>query len=85
LLKELNYTIEQLVEISGFYLALATTDIIKNHKVVKLLVMCGTGNNGADGISLSKFLISAGFEVSVFFSSSKLKDVNKVINYFNYS
>ena len=47
--------------------------ISKNLKNKKVLIVCGSGNNGADGIALAR-LLHKKFEVSLYLSKSKTFD-----------
>ncbi len=48
--------------------ALAIYDEIKSHYTVtdKILVVCGAGNNGGDGLALTRLLINGGYRCTVF-------------------
>ena len=64
--------------------AMACTDFI-HHKYLKtqnILIFCGNGNNGGDGLAMARLLYQKGFDVDVFMDKSK-KELSKdaEINY----
>ena len=64
--------------------AMACTDFI-HHKYLKtqnILIFCGHGNNGGDGLAMARLLYQKGFDVDVFMDKSK-KELSKdaEINY----
>jgi NAD(P)H-hydrate epimerase len=63
---------------------MACTDFI-HHKYLKtqnILIFCGNGNNGGDGLAMARLLYQKGFDVDVFMDKSK-KELSKdaEINY----
>ena len=52
--------------------------ISQNHSVCKVLVICGPGNNGGDGILIAQMLSEEGYSVDVYFplGVSKTKDAS---------
>ena len=53
--------------------AMACTDFI-HHKYLKtqnILIFCGHGNNGGDGLAIARLLYQKGFDVDVFIDKSK--------------
>lgn len=62
LISKCNYSIEQLMEIAGTAVAQATTHYIESTSSLSkagVLVVCGPGNNGGDGLVAARYL-SAG-------------------------
>lgn len=46
---------------------------IKKYKNKKILIVCGSGNNGGDGLVLARYLYIAGFDVKVLMLGTKFK------------
>lgn len=61
----------QLMERASMAAAHWISEHCKNHK--KLAVFCGNGNNGGDGLAVSRLLYLKGFDVDVFVSDAKRK------------
>eukprot|EP00659_Diplonema_papillatum_P010611 gene10611-16329_t len=56
-----GYTLEQLMELAGQSCAVA---IVKEYGVIKsgsVVVLCGPGNNGGDGLVVARHLVQFGF------------------------
>ena len=59
LMGEYNYSIDQLMEIAGLTVAKVINQefILKNKiKNKKVIILCGPGNNGGDGLVCSRYL-----------------------------
>ncbi len=67
----LGTSIEELMENAGRAVAEETLRRIKKGK--NILVVCGTGNNGGDGLVAARYLAKAGFSVKVFILGKKMK------------
>jgi NAD(P)H-hydrate epimerase len=69
--KELPYVTEQLMEIAGQSVALAIHDVITKEQTWKginrILTISGPGNNGGDGLVISRYLKDFGYNVDVFY------------------
>jgi len=76
MVNEMNIQILQMMEIAGLDIALAAKKISKGKKIV---VLCGKGNNGGDGIVCARHLENFGFNCTLIFpfNPSKLKSVPK--------
>lgn len=48
-------------------------EICQNHDPKKILAVCGTGNNGGDGVAAARILRSRGFDASVFLAGDPEK------------
>jgi len=55
-----------LMENAGSRIKDVAKDILRNLKNKRVCVVCGKGNNGGDGIVVSRHLINSGFEVDIF-------------------
>jgi|GEM_PF-1358363 len=53
-----NYNSLQLMEIASYNIYINLIEIIKKYNIRKILILAGMGNNGGDGISLVKHLLS---------------------------
>jgi NAD(P)H-hydrate epimerase len=51
-----QYNSLQLMEIASYNIFLNTIELIKKHNIRKIILICGSGNNGGDGFSLAKHL-----------------------------
>ena len=75
-MKELErYTIEE-IGVSSIVLmeraALAVVEELKAHfDLTRVLVVCGSGNNGGDGIAAARILHTQGYSVSVFLAGKR--------------
>ncbi len=76
-MKELErYTIEE-IGVSSIVLmeraALAVVEELKAHfDLTRVLVVCGSGNNGGDGIAAARILHTQGYSVSVFLAGKRI-------------
>ena len=59
--------------------------ISQNYSVCKVLVICGPGNNGGDGLLIAQMLSEEGYSVNVYFplGGSKTKDAIIAYGSFN--
>ena len=74
-INEFGITLLQMMEVAGKQLAnLCTENVGKNQKV---LVLAGSGHNGGGGLVAAKYLHNWGYNVSVFLTSSNLKEDTK--------
>lgn len=61
----------QLMERASMAIANWISEHCKNHK--KMVVFCGNGNNGGDGLAIARMLYLKGFDVDVFVNDPKGK------------
>jgi hydroxyethylthiazole kinase-like uncharacterized protein yjeF len=68
-----GFSIEQLMELAGFSVAAASLDFFQNNKHLntrndrEVLVVCGPGNNGGDGLVAARHLQHFGFQPTVIY------------------
>lgn len=76
MVKEMNIQIMQMMEIAGLDVALLAKKMCKGKNIV---VLCGKGNNGGDGIVAARHLENFGFNCTLIFpfNPSKLKNIPK--------
>jgi hydroxyethylthiazole kinase-like uncharacterized protein yjeF len=63
-----GFSIDQLMELAGLSVASAVKDFSNNlseEKRKKVLIMCGPGNNGGDGLVAARHLFHFGFEPTI--------------------
>ena len=70
---KLGIDVPRMMELAGFFVAIAATIIIKNKHKKKILILSGTGNNGGDSLVAARHLLNWGYKVDVAFASNKLK------------
>ncbi|GAX14510.1 hypothetical protein FisN_11Hu027 [Fistulifera solaris] len=83
LMSEPGFTLEQLMELAGLAVAEAVYTVVEERRPSqqvkpKILVICGPGNNGGDGLVAARHLILFGYECVVVYPkrSSKQHFVN---------
>ncbi|OMJ75363.1 hypothetical protein SteCoe_25519 [Stentor coeruleus] len=67
LMSELGFSIDQLMELAGLSVA---ESITKEFPPCKVLVVCGPGNNGGDGLVAARHLKHFGYLPTVFYPKS---------------
>ena len=74
LMSTFNYSIDQLMEIAGLTVAKIVNNEYNNSKKLKILTLCGPGNNGGDGLVASRYLKEFGNEVDIFYPKRNTKN-----------
>ena len=77
LMGEYNYSIDQLMEIAGLTVAKVINKefILKNKlKNKKIIILCGPGNNGGDGLVCSRYLKEFGNYVEILYPKKNTKN-----------
>ena len=75
-----NYSIDQLMEIAGLTVAKVVNNefILKlkssKEKNIKIITLCGPGNNGGDGLVASRYLKEFGNNVEIFYPKKNTKN-----------
>jgi len=65
LMGRLGFAVEQLMELAGLSCACALADVYGPDSHPRVLVICGPGNNGGDGLVAARHLHHFGYAVSV--------------------
>ena len=75
LMSTYRYSIDQLMEIAGLTVAkVVNNEYIKSNKNSKIIVLCGPGNNGGDGLVASRFLKEFGNNVDILYPKKNTKN-----------
>ena len=72
-----QYSIDQLMEIAGLTVAtIIINEIISKleNKKVKILCICGPGNNGGDGLVASRYLKENGYDIDILYPKQNTKN-----------
>ena len=72
-----NYSIDQLMEIAGLTVAKVVNQeyILKSSKKnLKIITLCGPGNNGGDGLVASRYLKEFGNDVEIYYPKKNTKN-----------
>ncbi|KAK6148450.1 hypothetical protein DH2020_019362 [Rehmannia glutinosa] len=62
LISHLGFSIDQLMELAGLSVASAITEVYRPSKYNRVLVICGPGNNGGDGLVAARHLYQFGYK-----------------------
>ena len=62
---EFGFSIDQLMELAGLSVASALCEVYPPRSHSRVLVLCGPGNNGGDGLVAARHLFHFGYEVEV--------------------
>ncbi|KAI3389683.1 hypothetical protein SNEBB_008941 [Seison nebaliae] len=73
LFNEYRYSVDQLMELAGLSCAESIADQFKKEK--KILIVCGPGNNGGDGIVCGRHLKLFGYEPTVIYLKETKNDL----------
>ncbi|KAL8465295.1 hypothetical protein ACS0TY_034702 [Phlomoides rotata] len=75
LMDQLGFSIHQLMELSGLSVASAIAEVYGPRKYNNVLVICGPGNNGGDGLVAARHLHHFGYKPSIYFPKRTPKPV----------
>lgn len=76
-LLEFGYSIESLIEIAGLY-AFDVLKHILHNEIIKIIVVCGPGNNGSDGLVIARYLQMSGRKVTVYYKKLKHQKLKEI-------
>ncbi|KAL5290322.1 APOA1BP family protein [Megaselia abdita] len=74
LFNDYKFSVDQLMELAGFSCAQAIQKVYSNKKL-KILVVCGPGNNGGDGLVCARHLKTMNFNVELFYPKRTSNDL----------
>ncbi|GAB5586318.1 hypothetical protein Unana1_01218 [Umbelopsis nana] len=72
-----GFSVDQLMELAGLSVAQAVQKTYPTHKHPRVLVCCGPGNNGGDGLVAARHLFHFGYRPSIFYPKQSSKDLYK--------
>ncbi|EGG10147.1 uncharacterized protein MELLADRAFT_103562 [Melampsora larici-populina 98AG31] len=72
---EYGYTIEQLMELAGLACAQALQSVYPPSDHPRVLVCCGPGNQGGDGLVAARHLFHFGYQVTIYYPKQTNKDL----------
>ncbi|MCO5549116.1 hypothetical protein L7F22_002582 [Adiantum nelumboides] len=78
LMGPLGFSIDQLMELAGLSVASAIFEVYDVQKYKRVLVICGPGNNGGDGLVASRHLFLFGYRPAIFYPKRTDKPIYKV-------
>ncbi|XP_078447819.1 pyridoxin (pyrodoxamine) 5'-phosphate oxidase [Wolffia australiana] len=62
LMGPLGFSVDQLMELAGLSVASAIAEVYKSNEYGRVLVICGPGNNGGDGLVAARHLYHFGYQ-----------------------
>ncbi|PWZ57215.1 Pyridoxine/pyridoxamine 5'-phosphate oxidase 1, chloroplastic [Zea mays] len=65
LMGPLGFSVDQLMELAGLSVAAALAEVYKLNEHARVLVICGPGNNGGDGLVAARHLYHFGYRPSI--------------------
>ncbi|KAJ1977194.1 hypothetical protein H4R34_003679 [Dimargaris verticillata] len=68
-----GFAVEQLMELAGFSVAQAITKRYPKDSKRRVLVCCGPGNNGGDGLVAARHLFHFGYEPTIYYPKQPQK------------
>ncbi|KAH7340628.1 YjeF N-terminal domain-containing protein [Rhizoctonia solani] len=71
------FSLDQLMELAGFSCAQALSKAYDNKKYSRVLVCCGPGNQGGDGLVAARHLKMFGYEPTLYMPKPGSKDIYK--------
>ncbi|KAJ1310027.1 hypothetical protein OPQ81_006780 [Rhizoctonia solani] len=71
------FSLDQLMELAGLSCAQALSKVYDNKKYPRVLVCCGPGNQGGDGLVAARHLKMFGYEPTVYMPKPGSKDIYK--------
>ncbi|KAI8011786.1 hypothetical protein LOK49_LG06G01836 [Camellia lanceoleosa] len=65
LMGPLGFSVDQLMELAGLSVATAIAEVYRSTEHIRVLAICGPGNNGGDGLVAARHLHHFGYNLSV--------------------
>jgi len=79
LFSEYRYSVDQLMELAGLAVAIATENCYPlkslENKTRKILIICGPGNNGGDGLVAARHLKHFGYHPEIYYPKRPQKEL----------
>ncbi|ORX89417.1 YjeF N-terminal domain-like protein [Basidiobolus meristosporus CBS 931.73] len=70
-----GFSVDQLMELAGLSVAQAITKVYQNSTHPRLLICCGPGNNGGDGLVAARHLTHFGYNPAIYCPKPSKKDL----------
>ncbi|CAB4420846.1 unnamed protein product [Rhizophagus irregularis] len=70
-----GFSVDQLMELAGLSVAQAITKVYDNSKYSRVLICCGPGNNGGDGLVAARHLFHFGYKPNIFYPKQSKKEL----------
>lgn len=70
-----GYSIDQLMELAGLSVSQAVYKLHPPSKGPRVLVACGPGNNGGDGLVAARHLFHYGYKPTMYYPKQSKKDI----------
>ncbi|KAH7373350.1 hypothetical protein KP509_17G051300 [Ceratopteris richardii] len=77
LMGSMGFSIDQLMELAGLSVASAIAEVYRVEKYKHILVICGPGNNGGDGLVASRHLFHFGYKPTILYPKRTDKPIYK--------
>lgn len=77
LMSTLGFSLDQLMELAGLSVACAIAEVYGKERYARVLVVCGPGNNGGDGLVAARHLSHFGYAPSVCYPKRTDKPIYK--------
>jgi NAD(P)H-hydrate epimerase len=83
LFNDYKFSIDQLMEVAGLCVAQAVVRSYPANEVgvasPRVLVVCGPGNNGGDGLVAARHLLFMGYDPVIYYPKRTSKDIYKIL------
>ncbi|CAG8465953.1 4441_t:CDS:2, partial [Ambispora leptoticha] len=70
-----GFSIDQLMELAGLSVAQAISKVYSKESYSRILICCGPGNNGGDGLVAARHLSHFGYRPNIFYPKQSKKDL----------
>ena len=78
-LQDGGFSLDQLMELAGLSVAQAFYKCYAKEKYPKVLICCGPGNNGGDGLVAGRHLVHFGYTVTVYYPKQSNKPIYQLL------
>ncbi|TBU10043.1 YjeF domain-containing protein [Hamiltosporidium magnivora] len=75
---EMGFSLNSLIEIAGYLAYNIISDILKKENIKNILILIGPGNNGRDGLVISKYLKIENYNVKIWCNKTVHPDLLKI-------